>query len=104
MLQRADHKRRTAVLARMATRRVGYVPTHVASSGQDWLLLSGAYKRDPRLHYTARPQHAIWRIYAEVSVAGTAEKGRAPLEAVVRSFPQADRTGACQWRGGDGRI
>lgn len=81
LLQRADEARCDAVLAQMAKRGIAYVPTHVASSGQDWLLLSGAYRRDERLKYVALPQRLLWRAYASVHVAGTGDDDRAPLEA-----------------------
>lgn len=71
LLMHMDEGRCAAVLKQMATRGTAYVPTHVASSGQDWQLLSGAYKRDPHLKYAAIPQRLLWRSYAAMTVAGT---------------------------------
>lgn len=81
LLRRADEARCDAVLALMAKRGIAYVPTHVASSGQDWLLLSGDYRRDPRLQYVPLPQRLLWRAYASAHVAGTGADDRAPLQA-----------------------
>lgn len=81
LLQRADAARCDALLALMAQRGIGYVPTHIASSGQDWLLLSGQYRSDIRLRYVALPQRVLWRAYAAMHTAASGADDRAPLEA-----------------------
>lgn len=81
LLQRMDEARCDAVLGLMARRGIAYVPTHIASSGQDWLLLSGDYLRDARVQYVALAQRLLWRAYAGIAVAGTDDDERAPLEA-----------------------
>jgi hypothetical protein len=80
-LKHIDEARCDAVLGLMAQRGIGYVPTHVASSGQDWLLLSGEYRRDPHAKYVPLPQRLLWRAYASLHVAGTGADDRAPLDA-----------------------
>ncbi len=71
LLKQPDQARCDAVFGQLARRAIAYVPTHVASSGQDWLLLSGAYRRDERVRYAALPQRLLWRGYAAIAVAGT---------------------------------
>lgn len=85
LLARADDKRCAAVLDHMAKRGTAYTPTHVASIGQDWLLLSGAYRDDGRVRYVAAPQRWMWRLYASMSVSGTDAADRAPLQAYYRA-------------------
>lgn len=85
LLAQADERRCDAVLAAMAERGTAYVPSHVASSGQDWLLLSGAYKRDQRLRYVALPQRLLWRAYANAAVAGSEAEHHATLAAYYRA-------------------
>lgn len=85
LLARVDEKRCDAVLAAMAGRGTAYVPTHIASTGQDWLLLSGAYADDARVAYVTAPQRWLWRLYAGMAVAGT-DAGHGPvLEAYHRA-------------------
>ena len=85
LLARADDKRCDAVLASMARNRTGYVPTHIASIGQDWHLLSNTYKSDERIKYVALPQRFMWRFFAYLAVAGTAAEDRPALEAYYRA-------------------
>lgn len=85
LLARADDKRCNAVLEHMARRGTAYTPTHVASIGQDWMLLSGAYRNDERVKYVVAPQRWIWRFIANMSVLGTDAEHRAPLEAYYRA-------------------
>lgn len=104
LLARTDPQRCGAVLALMASRSVGYVPTHVASSGQDWLLLAGP-PQDTRLRYTAWTQRALWRLYATLNGAGTGEDDRAPLQAwhaaALRLTAQAHTAGVAVMAGSD---
>ncbi|WP_181373220.1 amidohydrolase family protein [Massilia glaciei] len=81
LLRRADAWRCAAVLKLMAQRGIGYVPTHIASSGQDWQLLSGGYKRDARVKYVPLALRMVWRGYAGLTVAGTGDEDRVPVEA-----------------------
>lgn len=81
VLKRYDAGRCDAVLALMAQRGIAYVPTHVASSGQDRLLLTDGYQRDARLAYVPLPQRLMWRGYAGMTAAGVDDDERAPLEA-----------------------
>ena len=85
LLARADDKRCNALLEHMARRGTAYTPTHVASIGQDWTLLSGAYRDDERVKYVVAPQRWIWRFIAKMSVSGTEAEHRAPLEAYYRA-------------------
>lgn len=80
-LARFDEARCAAVLRTMASRRIGYVPTHVASSYQDVALPLGDYRRDERVKYVALPQRLLWRAYASMAVAGTGDEDRAPIGA-----------------------
>lgn len=81
LLARADPDRCDAVLDHMAQRGIAYTPTHVASIGQDWLLLSGAYRGDERVKYVIAPQRWIWRVLAYVTVLGTDAEHHAQLQA-----------------------
>lgn len=85
LLAQADEKRCNAVLDHMAKRGIAYTPTHVASIGQDWLLLSGAYRNDERVKYVIAPQRWIWRFLAYMTVRGTDAEHRAPLQAYYRA-------------------
>jgi cytosine/adenosine deaminase-related metal-dependent hydrolase len=85
LLARLDQKRCNAVLAAMVAAGTAYVPTHIASIGQDWLLLSGAYADDERVKYVAAPQRWLWRFYAGMAVAGTDDEHRPVLEAYYRA-------------------
>lgn len=84
-LERANPARCAAVLALMARRGIAYVPSHIASNGQDWLLLSGDYQRDARVKYVALPQRLLWRAYAAIAVAGVRDEDRAVVEAWYRA-------------------
>lgn len=105
LLDKADETRCNAVLAAMAQRGIAYVPTHVASSGQDWELLSGRYLQDDRVRYVPLPQRLLWRGYAAVTIAGTDEADRAPLEltyrAALKLTGQAARRGVAVMAGSD---
>lgn len=85
LLAHADNRRCDAVLEHMARRGTAYTPTHVASIGQDWMLLSGAYRDDQRVKYVVAPQRWIWRLYAYMAVRGTAAEHRAPLQAYYQA-------------------
>jgi hypothetical protein len=88
LLARFDEKRCDAVLAAMAERGTAYVPTHTASSGQDWQLLSGGYAGDARVAYVPAPQRWMWRLYAGMAVAGTEAAHRPVLAAYYRAARQ----------------
>ena len=94
LLDRADTARRNAVLDAMASHGTAYVPTHVASSGQDWLLLSGNYRQDERVKYVPLPQRLLWRGYAAVTLAGTDDADRAPLERTYRASHELTKRAA----------
>lgn len=94
MLDHADAARCNAVLDAMAQRGTGYVPTHVASSGQDWHLLSGKYRQDERVMYVPLPQRLLWRGYVAVALAGTDVADRAPLEKTYRASLDLTRRAA----------
>ena len=81
LLKRIDEARCNAVLALLAKRAIAYVPSHVASSGQDWKLLSGEYRTDPLVRYSPLPQRLLWRAYAGIHAAGTGGEDRAPIQA-----------------------
>lgn len=81
LLANMDDARCNAVLRHMAHRGIAYTPTHIASIGQDWLLLSGAYLSDERVKYVVAPQRWMWRFLALMTVSGTDEEDRAPLQA-----------------------
>ncbi len=81
LIEQTDEVRCDAVLKLMAARAIGYVPSHVASSGQDWHLLSGAYRHDERVRYVALPQRVLWRGYAALAVAGTGADEAPAVEA-----------------------
>jgi hypothetical protein len=104
LIARADPERCSAVLAMMARQGIGYVPTHVASSGQDWLLASGA-PNSQRLRYTAWSQRALWRMYAAVNAAGTGQDDLVPLRewysASLRLTGQANAAGVAVMAGSD---
>lgn len=85
LLERADETRCNAVLDAMAKSGTAYVPTHIASSGQDWQLLSGRYRQDERMIYIPLPQRLLWRGYATMTVAGTDDAERAPLALTYRA-------------------
>ena len=85
LLARANDQRCNAVLEHMALRGTAYTPTHVASIGQDWTLLSGAYRDDERVRYIVAPQRWIWRFVANMSVSGIDAQDRATLEAYYRA-------------------
>ena len=85
LLERADNKRCKAVLSSLATKGIGYVPTHVASSAQDWFLMTGVYENQATLRYTAWSQRALWRMYSALSAAGSGDEDRAPVEAWYRA-------------------
>lgn len=105
VLRRADPQRCAAVLALMVEHGVGYVPSHVASSGQDAFLLTDAYQRDPHLRYVAWTQRALWRLFAVVSAAGTSDDDRAPLlawhQAALGLTAQAHASGVAVMAGSD---
>lgn len=81
LVKQLDEPRCDAVLKVLATRGIGYVPTHVASSGQDWRLLSGDYRRDAHVRYVALPQRLLWRGYAALTIAGTGVNESPSVEA-----------------------
>lgn len=85
LLAHADDKRCNAALDHMARRGTAYTPTHVASIGQDWLLLSGAYRDDERVKYVVAPQRWMWRFFAFMAVRGTDAEHRAPLQEYYRA-------------------
>ena len=104
-LQRADAARCDSVLAVMATRGIGYVPTHIASSYQDVALPLGHYRRDARLKYVPAPQRLLWRGYASVTVAGTDAQDVAPLDAwykaALKLTARAQASGVAVMAGSD---
>lgn len=81
LLRNLDPARCAAVLALMARRGIAYTPTHVASSGQDVQLLSGAYKDEPSLRYIPWPQRALWRLYATAHSGGSDEQDQTAMRA-----------------------
>ena len=85
VLQRSDNRRCSAVLSRMAVEKIGYVPTHVASSAQDWRLMAGTDTLQPGLPYTAWSQRALWSIYATIARAGNGDQDREPINAWYRA-------------------
>lgn len=85
LLASLDEKRCDAVLDNMAKRGTAYTPTHIASIGQDWLLLSGEYRDDERVKYVVAPQRWMWRFFAYMAVRGTDAEQRAPLQAYYRA-------------------
>jgi hypothetical protein len=105
LLQRADEQRCKAVLALMAQRDIAYVPSHVASSGQDWQLLSGDYLHDARVAYAAWPQRLLWRAYAGIHVAGSGAEERDAIQqwyqASLRLTARARASGVVVMAGSD---
>ncbi len=105
LLKRVDQTRCDAVLALLAKRSIAYVPSHVASSGQDWQLLSGDYRNDARARYSPLPQRLLWRAYAGVHVAGTGDEDRAPIqawyEASLKLTARAHASGVAVMAGSD---
>lgn len=105
LLQRGDPARCQAVLAAMRARGIGYVPTHVGSSHQDWVIPRGDYKRDARLRFIPLPQRLAWRGYAAVTNAGTGADDLAPIEqwhhAALALTAQAEAAGVAVMAGSD---
>ncbi|MGH8076216.1 MAG: amidohydrolase family protein [Lysobacter sp.] len=85
LLASLDQQRCTALLAALAARGTGYVPTHVASIGQDYFLLDEHYRNNPRLKYVVSMQRWMWQAYGALSVAGTEAADRSALEAYYRA-------------------
>lgn len=105
LMQRIDPVRCKAVLASLVARGTAYVPTHVGSSQQDWALPGGQYRTDDKVRYVALPQYLMWRGYAAVTVAGTGDDERAPIEAwylaALRLTAQAQAAGVAVMAGSD---
>ena len=105
LLQRGDKARCDAVLAVMRERAIGYVPTHVGSSHQDWMIARGHYQRDARLRFIPLPQRLAWRGYAALTSAGTSDDDLAPLEqwyhAALQLTAQAQSAGVAVMAGSD---
>lgn len=85
LLAQADERRCDAVLSMLAQRGTAYVPSHVASTGQDWHLLQGGHTRDERVNYVVAPQRWLWRLYARLAVAGTDDEHRPVIAAYHRA-------------------
>ena len=105
LLERGDKARCGAVLSLMRARGIGYVPTHVGSSHQDWIIPRGDYKRDARLRFIPLPQRLAWRAYAAVTSAGTSDDDVAPIEqwyhAALKLTAQAQAAGVAVMAGSD---
>jgi hypothetical protein len=62
LLRGLDDRRCDAVLARLAAHRTAYVPTHVASSGQDARFATGASAPDDVLPLIVAPHRWVWAV------------------------------------------
>ncbi len=62
------------VLSHMAQSGTAYIPTHVASNGQDWMLLEGKPQADSHVQYVVAPQRWLWWLYAKFAVAGVKQE------------------------------
>lgn len=81
LLEQADPVRCDQVLANMAQAGTAYTPTHVASNGQDWMLLEGSHLRDHSIDYVVTPQRWLWWLYAKLAVTGVAPEHYADVKA-----------------------
>lgn len=73
------------VLGNMARAGTAYVPTHVASNGQDWMLLEGTPQTQPHNQYVIAPQRWLWWLYAKFAVAGVKQEHRTVVEAYYQA-------------------
>lgn len=73
------------VLNKMALAGTAFVPTHVASNGQDWMLLEGTAQASANTQYVIAPQRWLWWLYAKLAVAGVKQEHRP----VVAAYYQA---------------
>ena len=105
VLAKFDERRCDAVLDLLAKRGTAYTPTHIASIGQDWTLLSGAYREDARVNYVVAPQRWMWRAFAYMAVRGTKDEHHATLraynEASLRLTHRAQKAGVTVLAGTD---
>lgn len=70
------------LLAILARRGAAYVPTHVASSGQDVALLQVRPDQDELLSYTSSAVSTVWRAYRFLHRIGTDQTDVAALEQI----------------------
>ena len=94
-----------ALLALLAMRSTAYVPTHVASSGQDVALAGNNLQQDDLLQYTSSPVGLAWKAYRFLHRTGTNEsqlKGLKDTHAEALSLTlRAHRAGVAILAGSD---
>lgn len=85
LLQQIAAQDCTQVLDSMAQAGTAYVPTHVASNGQDWMLVEGTPQAQPHNQYVVAPQRWLWWLYAKFAVAGVKQEHRSVVEAYYQA-------------------